>query len=154
MGSSRFSNSTVLLLLLVLVAFILAGKNGVSGQQTQACASKLVPCADFVNSTNPPVSCCGPLTDAVRNDLPCLCNLLKNPAIFASFRINITQALELPKYCGLTSGIEACNRAPPPATGAPPGTPGRDGSSAGKMEWVGMSTITGFLILLWASIMA
>ncbi|XP_077246766.1 non-specific lipid transfer protein GPI-anchored 9-like [Tasmannia lanceolata] len=157
MGSSRVIDSGVSVLLAVFLSFVLIGNNGVSGQQTPQCASELVPCANYLNSTSPPQSCCGPLKLAVANDLACLCNLFKNPGIFASFGINMTQALELPKHCGITSGIDACTSgAPPPTAGAPPGAAagGSQANSAVKMERVGMSSMAPLLLLLCASFMA
>lgn len=76
--------------------------------QTPSCASKLVPCAPFLNSTKPPASCCDPLREAVTKDLQCLCNLYENPALLISLGINVTQAIGLPKYCNIPGDVTAC----------------------------------------------
>lgn len=76
--------------------------------QTPSCASQLVPCAAFLNSTKPPASCCDPLREAVTKDLQCLCKLYENPALLISLGINVTQAIELPKYCNIPGDVSAC----------------------------------------------
>ncbi|XP_068651305.1 non-specific lipid transfer protein GPI-anchored 9-like [Aristolochia californica] len=137
---------------LIVVALMAALATGAWGQQMPECASKLIPCQDFLNSTSPPSSCCGPMRDAVKNDLACLCNLFRQSELFKAFNINITQALELPKHCGITDGIGACKTASAPApTGGvhPPSTPGGE-NKAGRVGVAGASTLTG-VVLLWAS---
>nr|CAB3468822.1 unnamed protein product [Digitaria exilis] len=86
---------------------------------TPDCASKLVPCAPYINTTGtPPEACCGPIKDAVQNDLKCLCGLYETPEIFKAFNINITQALGVSKRCGLADTTEACKGLSP--TQSPP----------------------------------
>lgn len=96
------------LVVFFLMALVMLKEKGVMGQQVPDCASKLVPCANYLNSTTPPDSCCSPLREAVRTELKCLCNLYSDRQIFKSLGINITQALELPKHCGVTSNLTAC----------------------------------------------
>lgn len=85
---------------------------GANGQQQNTCISKLVPCAQYLNATTkPPDTCCNPLRDAITNDLACLCRLYADPTVFKAFTPNITQALGLPKLCGITSGgLDECNK--------------------------------------------
>lgn len=98
---------------LFLVAMALAvAVSEVAGQTNPpSCVAKLVPCQDSLNATTPSRPCCSSLEDAVRTDLPCLCNLFQNRDLFRSFQINITQALELPRKCGISQGVDACNAA-------------------------------------------
>lgn len=96
------------LVVFLLMALVMLKEKGVMGQQVPDCASKLVPCGNYLNSTTPPDSCCSPLREAVRTELKCLCNLYSDRQIFKSLGINITQALELPKHCGVTSNLTAC----------------------------------------------
>ncbi|KAF8412397.1 hypothetical protein HHK36_000360 [Tetracentron sinense] len=97
-------------MILLMVAAAVGTLAAVEGQSsTPSCAMALVPCADYLNSTNPPESCCKPLKQTVETQLECLCNLYNNPGLFASLRINITQALALPKYCGVSGNLSACN---------------------------------------------
>ncbi|KAK8947623.1 hypothetical protein KSP40_PGU021782 [Platanthera guangdongensis] len=42
-------------------------------------------------------------------ELPCLCSLFNNPQLIAAFSINLTQALQLPKKCGIQSSQPLCN---------------------------------------------
>ncbi|KAF6152626.1 hypothetical protein GIB67_013073 [Kingdonia uniflora] len=139
--------------LVVLLMAIIATTTMVSAQIPD-CASKLVDCADYLNSTKPPDSCCTPLKEAVIKQHKCLCDLYENPSLLKAFNINITQALELPQYCGVSADVSSCSKvaaptvSPPPPP--PPGVPGNDGSSLSKMTWTGVSS----LLLFWVSLMA
>ncbi|CAN1834284.1 Non-specific lipid transfer protein GPI-anchored 7 [Linum perenne] len=68
-----------------------------------SCASKLVPCA-------PPATCCDPIKEAVKTELPCLCNLYNTPGLLNSFGINVTQAIGLTKRCGISADISNCSK--------------------------------------------
>ncbi|KAI7734595.1 hypothetical protein M8C21_010812 [Ambrosia artemisiifolia] len=115
--------------------------------QAQTCASKLVPCAQYINSTTtPPNSCCDPIKEAVANDLECLCGLYENPSFLSGLGINVDQALRLPRLCGIPSDTTACKTAQSPtgsSTQTPPGsTPG--GNNAGK---IASSGVVGLLLI-------
>ena len=86
------------------VAVLLAAGRVVEGQSD--CASKLIPCVDYLNSTKPSKECCDAMSTVITTQLPCLCGLLRNPA---AIPVNITQALELPKHCNLPGDTTACN---------------------------------------------
>ncbi|KAK8943728.1 hypothetical protein KSP40_PGU005253 [Platanthera guangdongensis] len=92
---------------MMLAATILVAVAG--QQQVPSCAEKLVPCANYIASPKPPESCCGPVKEAVKDELPCLCSLFNNPQLIAAFSINLTQALQLPKKCGIQSSKPLCN---------------------------------------------
>ncbi|GFZ06971.1 hypothetical protein Acr_18g0011410 [Actinidia rufa] len=90
----------------VVAAVVLVVAEGQSS--TPSCAQKLVPCANYINSTNPPSSCCEPLREAVTKEMTCLCNLYNTPGLLASFGINITQALLLPGRCKIPGDLNSC----------------------------------------------
>nr|DAD33697.1 TPA_asm: hypothetical protein HUJ06_012548 [Nelumbo nucifera] len=116
MGDSEGKRSDVGMWAVVMVAILLiGGAREVEGEDTPSCASNLVACAPYLNSTKPPDSCCTPLRNAVSTQLECLCNLYKSPSLKA-FVSNVTQALELPKYCGINGTISACNKAQAPTS--------------------------------------
>ncbi|KAM0045592.1 putative plant non-specific lipid-transfer protein/Par allergen [Helianthus debilis subsp. tardiflorus] len=139
---------TVVVTLLVMVVSISTAQ-----AQTQTCASKLVPCAQYLNSTTtPPNSCCDPIKEAVANDLECLCGLYENPSFLTNLGIDVQQALRLPRLCGISSDTTACKTAQAPggsSTQPPPGsTPG--GNGAGKIASsgvVGLLFISTFMML-------
>ncbi|KAF9617163.1 hypothetical protein IFM89_034314 [Coptis chinensis] len=154
---ASFKRIALLLAAIVAISMVVETK-----AQIPDCATKLTPCANFFNSTKPPESCCTPLRETIQNQRDCLCNLYSNPGLISAFGINITQALELPKYCGVPSDTSLCgkasspvpssvpgNRGPPGTPGTPgtSGTPGSDGNRVGMMAWTGASA----LLLLWAS---
>lgn len=69
------------------------------------CASKLIPCAEYLNATKaPPPSCCDPLKETVTKEKACLCSIYKNPAMLQTLGINVTQVMGLPKLCGIDVG--------------------------------------------------
>ncbi|PUZ59396.1 hypothetical protein GQ55_4G037900 [Panicum hallii var. hallii] len=95
----------------VAVLCVLAPPAAAQTSRTPDCAAKLAPCAPYINTTGtPPDTCCGPIKDAVENDLKCLCGLYATPEIFKAFNINVTQALGVSKRCGLSDTTEACKR--------------------------------------------
>ncbi|KAE9597713.1 putative bifunctional inhibitor/plant lipid transfer protein/seed storage helical [Lupinus albus] len=117
-----------------------------------SCAQSLIPCADYLNSTNPPSSCCDPLKETVATQLKCLCDLFNTPGLLESFKVNVTQALGLSRLCGIKSDLSSCSAgsAPSPSSSSipPPATRGGD-SGAGKVAFSGFS----FLLLFWASML-
>ncbi|XP_038686935.1 non-specific lipid transfer protein GPI-anchored 8 isoform X2 [Tripterygium wilfordii] len=135
-----------------LIAAVLLLATAISqtdAQQVASCASKLVPCAEYLNSTSPPSSCCDPIKDAVTNDLPCLCNLYQNPDLLKSLGVELAQALALTRACGVSTDISACNAtggAPSPVGTPPPPVPGSDG---GRVAWTGLYS----LLFIWVSVM-
>ncbi|XP_042510840.1 non-specific lipid transfer protein GPI-anchored 3-like [Macadamia integrifolia] len=138
---------------MVMVAIVMvAGMTGlVEGQSsTPSCAEALVPCANYLNSTKPPASCCTPLNKTVATQLQCLCNLLNDTSLFQSLKINLTQALGLSKNCGLADTTAACSKfsASPvasPTTSATPTPSGAAGNGVRKLAWSGVSCLVALL---------
>lgn len=98
--------------IVVLAIVMVAWTTRVAEAQEDAdsCVMALVPCQDYLNSTKPPASCCTPLRQAVATQLECLCGLLNDKSLFESMDINYTQAIELPKHCGLGDSNAACSK--------------------------------------------
>ncbi|KAJ4951663.1 hypothetical protein NE237_028495 [Protea cynaroides] len=90
--------------MLVVLAMVVVAVHG-----QEDCTSALMPCSDYLGSENPPASCCEPIKKAVATQLTCLCELLHNEGLFESLNINRTQALELPKKCGITDAASNCD---------------------------------------------
>ncbi|THU71774.1 hypothetical protein C4D60_Mb04t05030 [Musa balbisiana] len=94
---------------LMAMAVVAAAVAGSAAQSPPDCASNLVGCAGYLNSTTtPPDSCCGPLKQAAKTQLPCLCALFNNTAILRAFNVNITQAIQMSKRCGVSTDQRAC----------------------------------------------
>ncbi|KAG9151557.1 hypothetical protein Leryth_026369 [Lithospermum erythrorhizon] len=126
------------------------------GQSAPDCATSLIPCFSYLNSTTPPRECCDPLRDAVANDLQCLCNLYTQPGLLPSFGVNITQAALLPRYCGLPGDLSACTgtSAPGPISPTsrsfvppPPGV-GGDNNGVGRIAGGAFVLITSMMVFL------
>ncbi|XP_052208910.1 non-specific lipid transfer protein GPI-anchored 7-like [Diospyros lotus] len=117
---------------------------------TETCASKLVPCQDYMNSTNPPAKCCDPLKEAITNDMKCLCNLY-NSGLLPGLGIDLNQALLLPKRCKIPGDLNSCVKASAPSSssnssGTPPASSGEDKNGAMRIASIGISTT----LIFWA----
>ncbi|KAF7138876.1 hypothetical protein RHSIM_Rhsim07G0103400 [Rhododendron simsii] len=114
-----------------------------------ACAAKLTPCAGYINGTGtPPTSCCGPLKEAVTNEMQCLCDLYDAPGLLQSFGINVTQAILLPGRCNLVASN--CSKVSAPTSNQPP--PATSGNGSGVVGMIAWTILPG-LLLFWASVM-
>ncbi|XAR54984.1 hypothetical protein NMG60_11030342 [Bertholletia excelsa] len=144
------SKTSVLVMAVVAVALTAATltEGATPPPPTPSCAAKLVPCVDYINSTNPPASCCDPLREAVNTEMDCLCSLFNTPGLLAQFRINVTDALLLPSRCKITDSLNPCVNASAPSSSPPPATPGNDNNGVGRIAWTGIPGI----ILFWASL--
>ncbi|XP_058223789.1 non-specific lipid transfer protein GPI-anchored 7-like isoform X2 [Rhododendron vialii] len=158
MGPPRFPA----VLILAAVAVMAVGP-GLADAQTLPCASALAPCVTYINLTGtPPQSCCGPMAEAVQNQMPCLCTLYTTPGLLVSVGINVGQAVLIPSRCNIVAS--PCGIAPAPAltptptsTPAPtstptsyqpsPATPGNGKSGVARIAWAGLPS----LLLLWVS---
>ncbi|OAY59960.1 non-specific lipid transfer protein GPI-anchored 7 [Manihot esculenta] len=137
MASSTTMSTVVMMVAILLVS---TSTTTTQAQNVASCGQKLIPCADYLNTTTtPPESCCGSIKDAVTNDINCLCNLYNTPGLLQSLNINITQALALTGRCGVNADLTACSKAESPSSvPPPPGVPGNDGS---RMAWTGFSGV-------------
>ncbi|KAH7686980.1 Bifunctional inhibitor/lipid-transfer protein/seed storage 2S albumin protein [Dioscorea alata] len=97
-----------------------------------SCATKLLPCLNSLNTSTPPETCCKSLTEAVTQDMQCLCVIFSSPDILKAFNLNLQQALNLSSGCGVSIGQTACTSAGPAA--APQVN---FGTLAFKMNWIG-----------------
>ncbi|MCL7035684.1 hypothetical protein MKW94_024983 [Papaver nudicaule] len=151
-----YSQKMSLMIVVVVLGALMVEE--ISAQNIPTCASALVPCADYLNSTKPPESCCKPLRDTVKTQRKCLCDLYEDPSLLPALGINVTQALGLPKYCGVTSDTSLCSKAeapapmsaksPPPPPGGVAGGDGKNGAT--QMAWMGFSS----LVVFWAALLA
>jgi len=103
MIASLEKNSMKMAMAIAVLVVASLAITGSSAQQVATCASKLIPCRLYLNSTSPPETCCGPLKDALTNDLACLCSIFNSPNILKAFDIDLNSALQLPKNCGMSS---------------------------------------------------
>ncbi|KAI0499883.1 hypothetical protein KFK09_018091 [Dendrobium nobile] len=156
--AAKKSAVTVALLAAAILAMLAANAEAQATQFT--CASKLIPCRNYLNSTNPPEECCKPLKDAVTNELTCLCYIFKNPEILKGLGVDINQAIKLPFYCGITNSSDSLCKStaadsPSGNPGSPgtPATPGNGSNGANGSKWVGLLGMSG-LFLIWWSILA
>ncbi|CAO2819779.1 unnamed protein product [Amaranthus hypochondriacus] len=151
MGSRK-----VMMIMIVLAAVTVLWAPSSDAQNAPSCIQALMPCAQYINATKPPATCCGPLAQAFKKQLPCLCSILNNPGLAAAANVNMTQALELPSKCGITDANDPniCKKlgssapvpvaegptalAPIPEAGGPPTlTPGKGSGAPSSVTWTG-----------------
>ncbi|CAL9089736.1 unnamed protein product [Musa acuminata var. zebrina] len=138
---------------------VAAAATGSAAQSTPECASKLVGCAQYLNSTTtPPDTCCGPLKQEAKDDLPCLCALFNNTAVLKAFNVNITQALQMAKRCGVNADQSACATvtASPSGTTTPPSSStnntSKSDNSAHGVASIGLPGLVSLLLCWWSLI--
>ncbi|OEL19328.1 hypothetical protein BAE44_0019657 [Dichanthelium oligosanthes] len=116
------------------------GAGGAGG--VPSCASKLVPCAAYLNSTAaPPATCCAPLKEAAANETACMCAMLLNKAALQAFGVKPEQGLGLAKRCGVTTDASACAKSATTAAGAGADT-GSDTAASSASSGGSASTVT------------
>lgn len=99
-------------LLIVAVLVVLGAMATVTDAQALAtCGQKLVPCYPYLNNATvkPQADCCNPIRDAVTHDLPCLCNIYKDPNVFKTLNVNVSEALRISRECGVPTNLSSCN---------------------------------------------
>lgn len=99
MGPHKF----LAVLILAVVAMMVVAPR-VADAQMPSCATALAPCQSYFNLTGmPPESCCGPMAEAVKNQMECLCTLYATPGLLESFGITASQAMLLPTRCNIVT---------------------------------------------------
>ncbi|GJN39328.1 hypothetical protein PR202_gb28439 [Eleusine coracana subsp. coracana] len=119
--------------LLILALCLATTASDDDGTAVPSCASKLVPCGAFLNSTStPPATCCGPLKEAAFNETKCMCAMLLNKAALQAFGVAPDQGMALAKRCGVTVDASVCNKyaAGTGAPGVPTGGAAADSSTS------------------------
>ncbi|XP_019179530.1 PREDICTED: lipid transfer-like protein VAS [Ipomoea nil] len=143
----------------VVAMIVAATTTAAEDQSAPSCGTKLATCAAYLNSsTTPPPSCCDPLKEALTKELPCICALFSDKQLLIGLGVDISQAINLPKHCGMSSINNACkpaDEAPTPHSSAslpPPATAGgKDDNGVGKIAWTGVSSllVLGTSLMLW-----
>ncbi|KAK3131254.1 hypothetical protein QOZ80_6BG0504110 [Eleusine coracana subsp. coracana] len=162
----------ILALCLATTASAAAAPTSDDGTAVPSCASKLVPCGAFLNSTStPPATCCGPLKEAAFNETKCMCAMLLNKAALQAFGVAPDQGMALAKRCGVTVDASVCNKyaAGTGAAGAATGGAAADSSTStgnspstvtkptangGTTLRLNLMAAWSFLIFIWWTIMA
>ncbi|KAI4311669.1 hypothetical protein MLD38_036547 [Melastoma candidum] len=136
------STSSASLLTLALVLALAVAARAQSTPAVATCASKLTPCALYLNgTTTPSAECCSSIKDAVANDRACLCKLYTTPGLLASLGVNVTQALKLTQQCGASTDTSICSSlasAPGGSTtpATPAAVPGNDATKKAAWTWM------------------
>ncbi|KAE8662706.1 Translationally-controlled tumor protein [Hibiscus syriacus] len=108
---------------LIMAVLLVAVSTATVTDAQATCAQKLVGCAAYINNATvkPGDDCCNPIKEAVKTELPCLCNLYKDPNILPSFHVNVSEALRVSRECGVRTDLSNCNATSPTSAPSPPG---------------------------------
>ncbi|KAJ8460249.1 hypothetical protein OPV22_033175 [Ensete ventricosum] len=146
---------------MTMIVVVAAAATGSAAQSTPQCASKLLGCGKYLNSTTtPPDTCCGPLKQEAKDDLLCLCAIFNNTAVLKAFNVNITQALQMAKRCGVDADQSACATATasPSGSASPPSSStnttsspaGKSDNSAHGVTSIGLPGLVSLLLCWWS----
>ncbi|XP_073047840.1 non-specific lipid transfer protein GPI-anchored 7 isoform X2 [Primulina eburnea] len=136
------TKTTTVAVVLTVALLVVATSRVAEGQSTD-CVSKLVQCAQYLNTTGPPGSeCCTAIKSVVENELDCLCKIYNQPGGLSAFGIDVNQALALPKRCGLPNDVSTCKAFAPGSSivPPPPGAPDK-GNAVARISWIGMPAL-------------
>ncbi|XP_047173926.1 non-specific lipid transfer protein GPI-anchored 9-like [Vigna umbellata] len=110
-----------------------------NGLDLPPCLTPLSPCINFLNSTDPPQTCCNPIKEMNAAQNSCFCELaLTPPGALEALGITIPQALQLAQSCGVNFKITSC-KAPPPSLLPPSATVGGDEGGTCRATFSGFS---------------
>ncbi|XP_031492825.1 non-specific lipid transfer protein GPI-anchored 3-like isoform X2 [Nymphaea colorata] len=111
------------------------GSGGPPPPVTLRCLQSLIPCQPYLRSSaSPPVTCCGPLTQALRDEVQCLCQVFNNEQLLQSLNVSKSQALELPKRCGSPADLSLCQKNGTSASSPSSKAPGPSTSNADNQK--------------------
>ncbi|CAJ1928320.1 unnamed protein product [Sphenostylis stenocarpa] len=102
-------NSLMMSWMLVLGITVISFANG---QTVPPCARRLSPCIDFMNSTNPPQTCCDPVKEVNTTQKTCFCQVALSPGMLEGIGITTAQAVQLLQSCGVDFKITNCEGKP------------------------------------------
>ncbi|XP_072984370.1 non-specific lipid transfer protein GPI-anchored 9-like [Typha latifolia] len=100
----------------VVLVIMAASRSTAQPPLPTGCMAELMPC--MVNITATTMFCCTPLNDVLKNQLPCLCAVLNDPA----GQLNLKTALDLFAGCNIT-GVSSNLCSADPALAPPPINP-------------------------------
>lgn len=142
---------TVLIAVIVAAAFC----GGDVAAQSSDCNNVLIsmsPCLDYItgNSSRPSSSCCSQLSNVVKSQPQCLCEVIKGGGSSASslgINVNQTQAMALPSACNVqTPPVSRCNAASP---NSPSGNGSKTAPSTNRVDSSNATKLTFSLLFFW-----
>ncbi|XP_062224468.1 non-specific lipid transfer protein GPI-anchored 7-like [Phragmites australis] len=145
----RVHLAALLLLLFLLSSRVAAAAAGAGGApdaappgRPQPCLDELLPCTAYLKTAkHPSNTCCTAMHHAAAAEMPCLCRLLADPELLATFNVTREQMFRLPARCGLPVGCRAgahepVVEAPPPPAPTPPHHQGDSSGGDGLRDCV------------------
>ncbi|KAJ3682649.1 hypothetical protein LUZ60_015222 [Juncus effusus] len=135
----------LVIMAVISIASLTSAQEPPSSPPSLPCVAELAACSAFYYNTTltPTPECCKPLENALKTEVPCLCQVFTNPAIQKQLGIDLKSGMALFQRCNITGATESMCTAPPP--GAPPkSAPAGNGAVYGA-RWIGFS---GFFTVL------
>ncbi|XP_058772902.1 non-specific lipid transfer protein GPI-anchored 9-like [Vicia villosa] len=125
----------------------------VDAQTAPPCADQILPCMDYLNSTNPPDICCNPIQDMYHTSHEtCFCQLA-TPGLLEGFGVQLDQAMQVVHACGVEFDVTSCKASSPafsPSLVTPPATPGND---EGGADMITLSEFYFMPLFIWACVL-
>ncbi|XP_027362605.1 uncharacterized protein LOC113870210 [Abrus precatorius] len=126
----RCSISMPLMMDLIFLMMGIAVISFANGQNVPPCAVELSPCIEYMNSTNPPDTCCNPIKEIDATQKTCFCELGLTPGVLEGLGTTTAQAVQLLHSCGVNFNITTtCKEA----------MPGDDEGGACRVAMAGLS---------------
>ncbi|XP_045816254.1 non-specific lipid transfer protein GPI-anchored 9-like [Trifolium pratense] len=143
-----------IMIIWVLMMVVISNMNLISlvdAQVAPPCADKILPCMDYLNSTNPPDICCNPVKDVFdATQEACFCQLAI-PGLLEGFGVKLSQALAVLHACGVNFDVNSCKASSPALSPSlvqqPPATPGSDEGGAATTVLIKLY----FIPFIWVS---
>ncbi|XWS46848.1 hypothetical protein CRYUN_Cryun14cG0103300 [Craigia yunnanensis] len=133
--AARSMNRTILAAVFIVATTLWT--RGAVAQSSSSCTNMLIsmsPCLDYIqgNSSTPSSSCCSQLSNVVRSQPQCLCEVLNGGGTSSvGVSVNQTQAMALPTACNVkTPPASQCNASSP--SGSPTGISNSPSSGGGS----------------------
>ncbi|GAB2219594.1 hypothetical protein Droror1_Dr00007231 [Drosera rotundifolia] len=114
------------------------------------CIKEMLPCKQYLHSDKPPSSCCFAMKTVLAAHVDCLCAVVNNAALLATYNMTRDQALEFPSKCNITIDPNVCNGSGPPPSpshGSTPTPPPKSSASRISQGSAGTMTIVATVVI-------
>ncbi|TVU29540.1 hypothetical protein EJB05_21110 [Eragrostis curvula] len=137
--------------------------DGLPSEHLFPCLEELLPCTAYLKAApankHPSNTCCTAMHRAAAADeMPCMCRLLADPELLATFNVTTDQTFKLPSRCVMPVGCrdgdnhEPVVEAPPPPAGKQQHhyvfESSGDGFRSGSVWWMIASAVLGGMVLV------
>ncbi|KAK3158294.1 hypothetical protein QOZ80_2AG0135240 [Eleusine coracana subsp. coracana] len=130
--------------------------DGLPSEHLFPCLEELLPCTAYLKAAtankHPSNTCCTAMhRAAAAGEMPCMCRLLADPELLATFNVSTDETFRLPARCTLPVGCHAgVNHEPVVETPPPPAHQQHHYGSAASSDWLRRSVWFGIALAVLA----